>query len=773
VKKRQKLSAPVDSPKSIRRSAARLQHAVVEALEGRSLISGTPIPDGISFSTGLVIVNTGPTDDTSVVSLVRGQVQVTLSRTTVKVIAGSVIRFTTNDPTRTFDTAAVHKIEFFGGDGNDKFTNATSIPCTALGDGGADILIGGSGKDILSGGLGDDSMVGNGGDDSITGGGGNDTGVCGDGNDTFTSSDGNDSVSGGNGNDIINVGNGNNTINGGAGNDSITAGSGNDLLMGGDGNDSINGGGGSDSLEGDAGNDALNGGAGSDTYVFVGASLGTDTITEASNIDEDKLDFSKFGSGGVIFLPTAATTTTSAPTALDTQPSIGPAAVVTNPIVGLKNGVELDTRISAVPLALRVDRFPTIVAPTGGVNVDLTKTGTLTINQNNLVLKIANATAIEDVIGSPYADVIKGNGRTNHISGGGGNDMLYAGTGRAILDGGANDDTLVTVGGSTSDQLTGGTGSDSFWLDINSTEKVTDASTAETNAHHVHRIVKFTPLKVNGVSVGTPSLQRLGQSIADPKTQAGDAVHYASFRSDPLFAPDGPSLNDIFQGNLGDCYFLSMLSGLAMNYPDTIRQTVVDLGDGTFAVDFHTALGLDAYLRIDADLPVYSDGSLAYAGVGHDNALWVPILEKAWAFYRNNGGRYDDVNGGNSPGIAQAAALHLTELSFPNWPPSNDPPGIFTSADQYLNTIDAQLKAGKAVTIGGPVHWELETVAGAKRGQHIYQAYKVLRDSHNKPITLVVRNPWGSTGPKNDGYLYLSEALVFGRSGGFAAYSPI
>jgi len=757
---------------------ARLGKSVssIESLESRQLLSGTPIPDGISLSKGILYINTGATDDVAVVTIKNGKVDVHLSRTTIKVIQGTPIRLTVNDPEKMYDPASVTKIEAFLTDGNDSFTNSTAIPSYASGGNGDDVLNGGTGKDSFYGGAGDDVLSGGSGNDYLSGDIGDDSFIGGDGNDSIVCGDGNDTASGGTGDDSITGGNGNDSLSGDDGNDSITGDGGNDVLVGGAGNDSLTGGTGNDSLQGDGGNDILVGGSGNDTYRFAGTLLGVDTITEASNVDEDTLDFSKFGSGGIIIPLSGNTPTTSGGTTQTSASAMGPMAIPqipVQPISGLKSGVELDTHLSFTTLAQQGGRVLSSFIFTGGVNVDLTKL-VQTPNSGNIALKFTNANSIEDVVGSAFADTIKGNSRTNHISGGGSDDNLFAGTGRAFLDGGSGDDTLMTIGGSTSDQLTGGAGSDSFWCDSNSTEKITDATSAEILAGHVHRVGGFSSYNVGLVHISAPSKQRLGQSFTDPLTQAGDTVHYSNFGSDPLFAPDGPSPNDIFQGSIGDCYFLSMLSGLAKNYPDAIRQTIADLGDGTFAVDMHTSLGTSIYLRIDGDLPVWNGTpELAYAGLGHGNSLWAAIIEKAWAIYRNNSGKYGDINGGNNPGIAQNLAFHLSEQDFPNWPPDSSTPGIFSTADQFMSAIYTQVKAGKAITIGGPVNWEKETVTGARRGQHIYMVSSVQTDRNGKPVTLVLRNPWGSTGPKDDGYIYISKALAFGRSGGFAVYTPL
>ena len=68
-------------------------------------------------------------------------------------------------------------------------------------------------------------------------------------------------------------------------------------LVGGVGDDdTLFGGTGSDFARGGArGNDFLAGGPGNDTYVFGPGTLGSDSIHEAENADEDALDFSTFG----------------------------------------------------------------------------------------------------------------------------------------------------------------------------------------------------------------------------------------------------------------------------------------------------------------------------------------------------------------------------------------------------------------------------------------------------------------------------------------------
>jgi hypothetical protein len=136
--------------------------------------------------------------------------------------------------------SGVKKIVFNGGNGDDSFTNATNIPCTANGGNGNDVLRGGSGDDFLVGGYGDDQLFGN------------------DGNDTLWGSGDADVLWGGNGDDILFGHGGNDELHGGAGRDTLNGGSGNDTLYGDDGFDLL--------ISVGLGVDTVNGGDGLDNF---------------------------------------------------------------------------------------------------------------------------------------------------------------------------------------------------------------------------------------------------------------------------------------------------------------------------------------------------------------------------------------------------------------------------------------------------------------------------------------------------------------------------
>ncbi len=239
--------------------------------------------------------------------------------------------------------------------GND-IIDASGLETTAAelrGDDGNDVLRGGDAADTILGLAGNDTLYGNDGNDEIAGFDGGEGGPLNDsdqifgglGNDTLSGDKGTDTVYGGSGNDMIygdgdpefeNEGaadlllgeDGADTINGGPGDDQIDGGDGNDLLVGGDGaegvaggDDTMIGGLGNDSIEGDngqdfiiggQGNDSLVGGDGNDVYIFERTGtedLGTDQVVEETGADNDPFDiliFEDFGAAVDVDLSDAA-----------------------------------------------------------------------------------------------------------------------------------------------------------------------------------------------------------------------------------------------------------------------------------------------------------------------------------------------------------------------------------------------------------------------------------------------------------------------------------
>ena len=109
-----------------------------------STMPGVLNVSGISLDRGILTINGSSGADTA--SVAPG-----LARGTIVAKRGNY--------SATYDASDVSKIVFNGNDGDDTFTNTTSIPCEAYGNDGNDVLNGGSGLDSLQGDSGADQFL--------------------------------------------------------------------------------------------------------------------------------------------------------------------------------------------------------------------------------------------------------------------------------------------------------------------------------------------------------------------------------------------------------------------------------------------------------------------------------------------------------------------------------------------------------------------------------------------------------------------------------------
>jgi len=303
---------------------------------------------------------------------------------------------------------------------------------------------------------------------------------------------------------------------------------------------------------------------------------------------------------------------------------------------------------------------------------------------------------------------------------GAGDDSVFdAGQGSDRIYGGEGNDLIVSIGGGT-DEIRGEGGLDSIWTDTSDT--VADASSAENAVGAIHRVGTF--YQPAGSSV---SLEIAGQNLVDPSTSYG----YRNFASAPIFV-DGPQYNDIRQGAVGDCYFVASLAALADTDPEIIRQLVAPLGDGTCAVRFYRG-GTSVFVRIDADLPTYSGGSLAYAKLTASGETWVAMVEKAYAFFRYGENSYSSLNWGWMADPTEEITNVATSMTW-----TTD-----MTAASLFSYIQGSLANGHAMTIGSK-----STAFGPIVGSHAYMIKSAQVVNGTSYVT--VYNPWGYDGRNYD-----------------------
>jgi Ca2+-binding RTX toxin-like protein len=242
-------------------------------------------------------------------------------------------------------------------------------------------IVGGKAPDVIVvQGAGRHTVKGLGGNDKICGGPGEDAIDGGKGVDSVDGGDGRDSLVGGKGPDRLDGAAGDDYLNGAQGSDAIEGGEGNDDLLGDKGNDSVDGGPGDDRLEGGPGDEkSLAGGPGADTI--------------AGGAGSDDADGGE-GDGDIV------------------------------------RGDAGTDRLDGGPGAQDIVSYET--ATRGGIRISLAANQAKGDGHDALA-------GFEDVVGSPQADTIAGDGGLNRLDGGVGDDSLSGGGGDDAFGGPGSD----------------------------------------------------------------------------------------------------------------------------------------------------------------------------------------------------------------------------------------------------------------------------------------------------------------------------------------------
>jgi hypothetical protein len=236
-------------------------------------------------------------------------------------------------------------------------------------------------------------------------------------------------------------------------------------------------------------------------------------------------------------------------------------------------------------------------------------------------------------------------------------------------------------------------------------------------------------------------LERLTQG-ADPELRNNKAT-YAQVEGE-LYGKGGPKLSNIRQGGLGDCYFLAAIGSVVAEDPKLIKDAIRDNKDGTYSFRFYADGPLGSlqpvWVTVDKDLPVDSKGRLAYAkGVDSDDdgklELWVPLMEKAYAKFKDKYGPEDDIDGYADIGRGGSCRKAIETLTGQS------------ARYEKLPASDAQLQALLSGADSG-AQVVVNTKSKGSDGWVGNHAYTVVGTfEQNGEVMVTLRNPWGTTEP--------------------------
>ena len=220
-----------------------------------------------------------------------------------------------------------------------------------------------------------------------------------------------------------------------------------------------------------------------------------------------------------------------------------------------------------------------------------------------------------------------------------------------------------------------------------------------------------------------------GGARDNPESPANTAA-YGEVEHD-LFV-DGPSPEDIAQGQLGDGWWVASMMAVAQADPSVISDAITENPNGSYTVRLYDD-GAGVYVTVTPETVLMPDGTPAFVSNGGGSEpyeLWPMVVEKAMALHY---GDYGEIEGGTADvGLAALSGL----------PSSNSDPGELSLAD-----MRAVLDDGGAVGLSS-------LTSSASKGSTLYQAargddrlyaghayYVQGVDVANGTVTVV--NPWG------------------------------
>ncbi len=230
-------------------------------------------------------------------------------------------------------------------------------------------------------------------------------------------------------------------------------------------------------------------------------------------------------------------------------------------------------------------------------------------------------------------------------------------------------------------------------------------------------------------------------------------VSYSNVSS-PLYGAAGPTMSDINQGYLGDCYFVSSLAEVAYQEPSAIESMITNNGNGTYGVRFYVD-GQARYVTVDSQL---ADGGTIFNKASN---IWGSLVEQAYAEVQAQGViTGDSVNYGNSfstIGNGGDPKFVLEEVTGASTFTDYDPSGSTWTSYAYnqslttptttfnLSTASVVSTLAADVLLGDDLVVSSNTTATDSRG------FDTLIADHDMSIygydastgMLEIRNPWG------------------------------
>jgi calpain family cysteine protease len=209
-----------------------------------------------------------------------------------------------------------------------------------------------------------------------------------------------------------------------------------------------------------------------------------------------------------------------------------------------------------------------------------------------------------------------------------------------------------------------------------------------------------------------------------------------------------PSLDDISQGGLNDCYVFAAMASIVHANPGLINHMIKDNGNGTYTVTFAgTGIFSADDQTVSADLVKGKHGNMQGR-----KALWPLIIEKAYAQEKGGIAKLD--TGGNS-GSAVDDFVNQSASRF-------DPRG--KEVAWILAKLAKAQADHKPTTILSPkkddATKDKKEMSDKIPGLHFWHFYAIL-EVDEKAQRVKLFNPWGHDHPNGDGWIGINDLRTF------------
>ena len=251
----------------------------------------------------------------------------------------------------------------------------------------------------------------------------------------------------------------------------------------------------------------------------------------------------------------------------------------------------------------------------------------------------------------------------------------------------------------------------------------------------------FEPSKSSLCPLNNYGGWRYPEDITDDDLNGWESISWS--RAENIFASknyqvfwEGINKDDIIQGGLGDCYFLSAVAALC-EFPELITKLflIKEKSDEHCYGCYFRVNGIWKLVLVDDYFPCYGSWGKNFAfSSTNGNELWVILLEKAWAKLNGN---YAKAIGGEPHEIFQV----ITNAYSRKIKVKNISENDLWEAFQEAMDNNFIMTAG---TSGDVYNLNLEELGLAPGHAYTLLEAKEVKTSNGKEKLVHLRNPWGN-----------------------------